>query len=387
MIESYLERKFLKAFEKLRYGKIEITMPNGKKYNFEGREFGPQGELIIHDYSMILNLYARGDIGFADDYRGGKWDSPDLAALIEVCLLNDDALNECIFGSGFFRALVKFSYFFKQNSMNGSKRNIHAHYDIGNDFYSLWLDKSMSYSSALYEDGNESLEQAQHKKYDRIINRIGSSSSVLEIGCGWGGFAEKAIESNHKVKGLTISTQQHDFAKQRIAPLCKESKIVLEDYRLQANKFDNIVSIEMFEAVGEKYWKTYFDKIKSLMAKGGRSVIQTITIDEKYFDSYRKGGDAIRSYIFPGGMLPSKTAFKQTALNSGLKTTDLYEFGQDYSATLREWLKNFDAKKEEVKALGMDEKFIRIWRYYLASCAGAFAAKRTNVMQVELMHA
>ena len=390
MIIDIAEKKFLSAFENIEYGSIFVSMPNGRTYEYQGKQAGPKGGLIIHDTSMIINLYVRGDIGFADDYRRGKWDSPDLVALIQACLINDEALDKCIFGSGFFRAVVKFSYMFKSNTISGSKNNIHAHYDIGNDFYKLWLDETMSYSSAIFNDNNEPLAQAQSNKYGRILERLGGNpSNILEVGCGWGGFAEQAIATaGHKVKGLTISTAQHGYAKERVEKLgCKESQIALEDYRLQTTKFDNIVSIEMFEAVGEKYWKTYFDKISSIMNTKGKAIIQTITIDDKYFERYKKGGDFIRSFIFPGGMLPGKKVFKQAALNSGLKTTDLYEFGGDYATTLKVWLKNFEEKLPEVRALGLDEKFIRIWRYYLAACAASFDVGRTNVMQVELQHA
>lgn len=390
MIINIAEKKFLQAFENIEYGSIAVTMPNGQTYNFEGKQAGPKGELIIHDSNMIVNLYVRGDIGFADDYRRGKWDSPDLVALIHACLLNEDALDKCIFGSSFFRAAIRLSYFFKRNTITGSRNNIHAHYDIGNEFYKLWLDETMSYSSAIFNDNNQSLADAQNAKYGRILQRLGGNpSNILEVGCGWGGFAEQAIaNAGHKIKGLTISTEQHGYAHERVSKLgCKDSVIALEDYRLQTQKFDNIVSIEMFEAVGEKYWKTYFDKLASIMNAKGKAVIQTITIDDKYFDRYRKGGDAIRSFIFPGGMLPGKKVFKQTAQSSGLKTTDLYEFGHDYATTLKIWLANFESKLSEVRALGMDEKFIRIWRYYLAACAASFDAGRTNVMQVELQHA
>ncbi len=385
MLTNILEKKFLKAFENVRYGKIEITLPNGKSYFFEGAEPGKSAELIIHDSAMILNLYARGDIGFADDYRHGKWDSKDLIELVDFCLSNEEALQKCIFGSGLFRAMVRFAYLFRQNSVKGSKANIHAHYDIGNSFYKLWLDETMSYSSAIFEDDNELLANAQLNKYDRILDRLQSNNNILEVGCGWGGFMDRAIElGGNDVKGVTISDEQFAFAKERIKD---KGKVELTDYRRLGGKYNNIVSIEMFEAVGEKYWKTYFDKIAALLDKKGKAVIQTITIDNRHFDAYRKGGDAIRTFIFPGGMLPSPEAFKSKAANSGLKTTDEFAFGQDYATTLKRWLANFESKLPEVRSLGFDEKFIRLWRYYLAACAGSFQAGRTDVMQMELQHA
>lgn len=389
MIHGVAEKKFLKIFENLKYGSLRMTLPDGKVYNFTGREAGPDAEIRIYDKSFVLNLYARGDIGFADDYRNGKWDTEDLVALIEFCLLNEEALDDCIFGSGFFRALVKFSYIFKNNTINGSKKNIYAHYDIGNEFYSLWLDDSMSYSSAIYKDKAEPLLQAQYNKYDRILERIGDQpSNILEIGCGWGGFMERGINKGHNIKGLTISEEQFDYARERIAKLGDTSSAVaLEDYRIQKGKFSHIVSIEMFEAVGEKYWKPYFDKLAQLLDNKGKAVIQTITIDDRYFEKYRKGGDFIRSYIFPGGMLPAENIFAAKAAEAGLKITDQFRFGHDYATTLKNWLHNFDAKINEVKAMGFDSKFIRIWRYYLAACAASFAVGRTNVMQAELQHA
>lgn len=385
MLKNIAEKKFLKTFEAIRYGKVDITMPDGKTYTFQGTEPGAEGEMTIHDSSMILSLYTRGDIGFADDYRNGKWDTKDMVALIDVCLKNDDALSSCIFGSGIFRAIVRLAYLFKQNSVKGSKANIHAHYDIGNSFYKLWLDETMSYSSAIYTNGSESLPQAQLNKYDRILGRLDSRDNILEVGCGWGGFIERAVQSGgNDVTGVTISGEQFDYAKERTEK--QGGNVKMTDYRKLEGKYNNIVSIEMFEAVGEKYWKTYFDKISSLLANKGKAIIQTITIDDKYFDSYRKGGDAIRTFIFPGGMLPAPEVFKKKAAQSGLKTTDQFEFGKDYATTLKVWLHNFEAKLPQVRNLGFDEKFIRLWRYYLAACAASFQVGRTNVMQMELQH-
>ena len=389
MLSNIIEKKFLKLFDAIEYGTISLTMPDGKTYEFAGPQPGPHGQMTIYTTSMIMNLYARGDIGFADDYRNGNWDSEDLVSLINCCLKNDEALRDCIFGSGIFSALVRFTYMLKENSIKGSKKNIHAHYDLGNDFYSLWLDETMSYSAGIY-NGAGSLKDAQNNKYDRILERMsGNSGNVLEIGCGWGGFMERASTvQGRDVKGVTISKEQYDYAKKRISQFSGiDASVVLQDYRLQTGKYKNIVSIEMFEAVGEKYWATYFGKLKELLENKGKAVIQTITIGDKYFENYRKSGDAIRTYIFPGGMLPSETVFAQKAAESGLVVADKFLFGQDYATTLKEWLKNFDAKIEQVKALGFDNKFIRLWRYYLAACAASFEVNRTNVMQVELQHA
>jgi cyclopropane-fatty-acyl-phospholipid synthase len=274
---------------------------------------------------------------------------------------------------------------FTQNTLKGSRKNIHAHYDLGNDFYKLWLDQTMTYSSAIFHDQNDDLEKAQHSKYDRIINRLGASGRVLEIGCGWGGFAERALQTrDYAIKGLTISNEQHAFATERLG---QKAEIALEDYRLQTGRYDNIVSIEMFEAVGENYWPLYFNKLKSLLADNGKALVQTITIGEDYFDRYRQGGDAIRTFIFPGGMLPSPKRFEEESVKAGFKLTDAFAFGQDYARTLELWLERFEERLGEVRALGFDEKFIRMWRFYLTSCIASFKIGRTNVMQMELQHA
>lgn len=386
MLKNIAEKKFLEAFQNIRYGRAHITMPNGKTYIFEGSEPGAEGEMTIHDSAMIMNLYVRGDIGFADDYRHGKWDSKDLVELIDMCLANEGALEKCIFGSNFFRGIMRVAYLFKSNTIKGSKANIHAHYDIGNSFYKLWLDETMSYSSAIFKAGNEQLASAQENKYDRILSRLDSKDNILEIGCGWGGFIDRAAQlGGNDITGITISEEQFAYAKERNAN--NGGQVKMQDYRLLDGKFKNIVSIEMFEAVGEKYWKTYFDKIANLLTTKGKAVIQTITIDDKYFESYRKGGDAIRTFIFPGGMLPSPEIFKAKAAESGLKTTDQFQFGKDYAKTLKMWLANFEAKLPQIRSLGFDEKFIRLWRYYLAACAASFQVGRTDVMQMELQNA
>lgn len=289
-------------------------------------------------------------------------------------------------GDGFFRKLSALGYLLRLNTLAGSRKNIQAHYDLGNDFYKLWLDPSMTYSSAIYKTQDETLEGAQHNKYDRILDQMNvDSGSILEIGCGWGGFAERAMErGDFDIKGLTLSEEQKSYAEQRLQ---SKAEIALEDYRIQKGKFDNIVSIEMFEAVGEKFWPQYFNQVGALLKSGGKAVIQTITINDRDFQSYKKGGDFIRSFIFPGGLLPSPSAFRTAARASGLRPENEFYFGQDYARTLEEWLKNFDAKIEEIKSLGYDEGFIRMWRLYLAACAGAFRAGHINVMQVELSHA
>jgi cyclopropane-fatty-acyl-phospholipid synthase len=255
---------------------------------------------------------------------------------------------------------------------------------VGNDFYRLWLDRSMTYSSALY-DGTDELYRAQQNKYERILSRIQKpGASVLEIGCGWGGFAERAAASAHHVTGLTISPAQHAFAQKR---LNGAADIRLEDYRSCKGRFDNIVSIEMFEAVGEHYWPQYFACVAERLKRGGRAVIQTITIRDDLFDGYRSRSDFVRHYVFPGGMLPSLARFREEAERAGLRFAGAFAFGRDYARTLRAWSERMQAKKDEIMALGHDESFLRNWQFYLGICAAAFQVERTDVVQVELVNA
>jgi len=386
MFAQMASDQFFKRLDSIESGKLVLTTPDGKTRTFEGRTEGEHASIELHDWSVITNLVRKGDIGFADDYRAGRWETNDLTALTTLGLRNRKAMNQLITGTSFSRAMSVLSYLFRLNSVKGSKKNIHAHYDLGNDFYSLWLDPSMTYSSALYKNKDEDLTTAQHNKYDRIVDCLDKDSgSLLEIGCGWGGFSERAQgRGDFDVKGITLSEEQHEYARKRLG---NSANIALEDYRHQDGKFDNIVSIEMFEAVGERYWPTYFSKVGSLLRPNGKAVIQTITMNEDDFPVYRRGGDFIRSFIFPGGMLPSASRFREEVENVGMKTGEEFYFGQDYARTLLLWLENFDAKKKDVQALGFDEGFIRLWRFYLAACAAGFRTGRTDVMQVELSHA
>jgi len=388
MLKNRINRTFIEILKSIKYGSLNLTDYDGIVHTFKGSNDGPNAELTLHSNKVISNMVFRGDIAFADDYRNGLWDSQDLSALIEFGLLNHNELNQFIFGSKIQQIISNFSYFFKKNTKSGSKKNIHAHYDLGNDFYQLWLDSTMTYSSALFLKDKENLSDAQNNKYDRIIDRIGNGNKeILEIGCGWGGFAERIKnKTQHQLDGITISTEQLHFANNRLK---NSSRTALNfcDYRDIRKKYDAIVSIEMFEAVGEEYWSSYFSQIKKSLKPKGKAVIQTITIDDFYFENYRKTGDAIRSFIFPGGMLPSPEVFKIEIEKVGLKITDQHFFGFDYAKTLNHWLENFNLKSNEIKALNFDEPFMRLWRYYLCSCIGAFKAQRTNVMQVELQHA
>lgn len=386
MISSTATDSFLRNLDRLECGHITIETPDGKTRVFEGTAPGPAAVLSLRDWRVIGNLAVHGDIGFAEDYREGLWDTRNLQDLLSLALANEKAIDAFIFGSMPARVLARLSNLLRINTLRGSKRNISAHYDLGNDFYRLWLDPTMTYSSAIFKNGEQDLRQAQLAKYDRLIDGTHSTSGkVLEIGCGWGGFAARALErGDYAVKGITLSARQKEYAD---AHLNGRADIVLEDYRHQQGTYDSIVSIEMFEAVGEQYWPAYFEKIAQLLKKGGHAMIQTITIADSRFARYRESGDFIRKFIFPGGMLPSPSRFAAAANAAGLRVTDRFDFGQDYARTLEMWLENFDKAKPQVLAQGYDEKFIRMWRFYLAACIAGFRTGRTDVMQVGLAHA
>ena len=385
MLEKIIAKRFVSVLENIHFGSIFLSLPDGSDHFFEGSQSGPHADLGINNLSAIQMLAAKGDVGFSEAYRLGYWETSNLEELFLFALRNETVLDKYIGGTIVSRLFSQLSYYLNINSIQGSRRNIQKHYDLGNDFYSLWLDPSMTYSSALYQEPDEVLEYAQHNKYDRLLDRIDNQNgSVLEIGCGWGGFAQRAIERcGRPLKGLTLSKEQLKYAKSR---LNGEAEFVLQDYRHERNVYDNIVSIEMFEAVGTKYWKQYIRQVNQLMKRGGKALIQSIVIDDSRFESYRRGSDTIRSYIFPGGMLPSDERFQKTAESCGLNVMDRFAFGKDYAKTLREWLSAFNKALPEVRALGYDDSFIRLWRYYLASCAASFEVGRIDVMQYELVH-
>ncbi len=385
MLERHIINRFLAALDHSVYGAITVITPDGQTHAFKGSQPGAEAQLHLHDWNAVRAMAHNGDIALAEAYRDGLWDSPDPTQLLIWGLQNQAALDSFIYGSVLGRLAARVAYLFTRNTLKGSKKNIHAHYDLGNDFYALWLDPSMTYSAAIFKDAAENLQEAQARKYDRIVDRLGPSGSLLEIGCGWGGFAERALQKgDYGIKGLTISKAQHAYATSRVG---KDAVIALEDYREQKGLYDQIVSIEMFEAVGEKFWPVYFSKLKSLLANKGKAMVQTITIGNDHFEKYRTSGDAIRTFIFPGGMLPSPERFRVESAKAGLRVTDEFAFGQDYALTLEHWLHNFDSQISAVKTMGFDQKFIRLWRFYLACCIAAFRHGRTDVMQWELQHA
>ena len=376
-------RLVFELLDNLHGGMLEIRLPDGSSRLFGEGEHGVT--LNVHDEAMFSQVLARGDIGLAEAYLDGHWDSPDVTGLLTLLTRNRDALKKAVYGSWRNLLAARLRHWLNRNSRAGSKRNIMAHYDLGNDFYRLWLDRSMSYSSALYravDDGE--LESAQRAKYRRLLRRLHAEpgQSLLEIGCGWGGFAEIAVQEGLQVTGLTLSPAQLEWARKRVP----EADLRLQDYRDTSERFDHIVSIEMFEAVGERWWPTYFRTIARALKPGGRAVIQSITIRDDLFAEYRKGTDFIQQYVFPGGMLPSRSAFRAAAAKQGLTVHGEYAFGKDYARTLAEWRHAFENNWPQIAALGFDEQFRRLWRMYLSYCEAGFLAGNIDVVHFELAH-
>lgn len=381
----------LQLLRKLEYGALRMEFPNG-----ESMHFGDQSHpvtLTLKNFALFGAALKSGDIGFAETFIHGDWTTDNLPGLIELFVRNRAAVESVIYGRWFGNLFYRIKHIFNRNSRAGSRKNIHAHYDIGNDFYTLWLDPSMTYSSALYMNqestGMDSLAHAQTAKYRRIVDelQLPPQAKVLEIGCGWGGFAELvARDAGAHVTGLTLSTEQLAYAQQRMADagLQGHADLRLQDYRDVNGQFDAIASIEMFEAVGEAYWPSYFGCIRRKLKSGGRACIQSIVIDDALFARYRKGTDFIQQYIFPGGMLPSPAVFRQQAEKYGLRVVNEFKFGLDYAHTLQAWRISFKEQAQQVRALGFDDSFMRTWEFYLAYCEAGFRAKSIDVAQFTL---
>jgi len=389
---SVLKRNpFLQALKGVEHGRLVMATPENNILEFSGPMEGPEAHLLLKDWQVLDDLIARGEIGFAENYIDNKCDSDDLASLLTFSLLNSPVLERFFHGKPLYAVWLRLKSLMQGNSLKGSRKNIMAHYDLGNEFYSLWLDEGMTYSCGLF-DGNESrsLEEAQAAKYRRILNKLSAKPGdhILDIGCGWGGFAEAAAREGLRVTALTISKEQADYAKERIRKEKLDNLVLVEiaDYREIKGKFDHVVSIGMLEHVGEQYWPIYFDTVKNALKSGGKAMIQSITLDCQLFEELGTTTGFIEHYIFPGGMLPSKSRFRMNAEKAGLKCQQMFAFGEDYARTLKHWLHRFESNREKVIALGFDESFIRLWRFYLASCIASFLSKRSDVMQAELVH-
>lgn len=372
---------------KIRYGSLEVQFPNGRTYLIEGREIGPHGVLKIHNWRFFRMAVQAGDVGVGEAFMAGYWSSPDVTTFLEVFCINQESTLEALQGRPFSRFLLSIRHWLNSNTKRGSKRNISAHYDLGNAFYKEWLDPSMTYSSAIYSNETNNLEQAQAEKYASLVRQtgIGPDHRVLEIGCGWGGFAEHVAKTvGAHVRALTISREQYDYARERIfkAGLTEKVEVVFQDYRDERGVFDRIASIEMFEAVGEKYWPTYFEQLSRCLKPGGRAGLQIITIQDKMFEDYRRGTDFIQRYIFPGGMLPPPERLRDIGKSLGLDLEDQKIFGQDYARTLAEWRQRFRAAWPQIRPLGFDERFKRLWEFYLHYCEAGFRSGNIDVRQM-----
>lgn len=374
-------------------GVMTFVLPDGREIRLEGREPGPEARLVVRDYDFIKRTISNGTIGFGEGYMAGEWDTPDLSVLLEVLAQNYARFEKVSFGSRLMAALNVLEHALgRNNSRAGSKKNIQAHYDLGNAFYSRWLDTTMTYSAARFERPGEALSDAQKRKYRTLCESMGLAPEhhVLEIGCGWGGFAEFAAKDvGAKVTAITISEEQFKFAKERMfrQGLNEKADIQLVDYRDVAGRFDRVASIEMFEAVGERYWPTYFDKVRDSLKPGGQAGLQIITIRDEYFEHYRRTPDFIQKYIFPGGMLPSEERLKAATDRAGLAWGPISRFGVCYADTLAEWGRRFEAAWDEITRLGFDERFRKLWRFYLSYCEAGFRTERTDVVQLSLIKA
>ena len=381
----------LRGLLALQAGTLTMTIPGGRTFVIGGTSPGPEATVTLHNWNLVHRAVSAGTIGVAESYMDGDWESPDAGAFLELVLVNGDVVRNYTNGPrGLFLLVEKFRHWLNANTRRGSKRNISAHYDLGNAFYSQWLDPTMTYSSALYARGANDLTSAQLAKYRALAEAtgIGPDDHVLEIGCGWGGFAEFAAgEIGCKVTGLTISREQLAFARERMARagLADRVELKFQDYRDETGTYDRIVSIEMFEAVGEKYWPAYFSKLHSCLKPGGRAGLQIITILQDAYAEYRANPDFIQKYVFPGGMLPTREHLSRLGREFGLSTASDIGFGHDYARTLAEWRHRFWAAWERIVPLGFDERFRKLWEFYFYYCEAGFRAKNIDVRQVVYM--
>ena len=388
--QSNLPRYFARVMgfaSSLQFGRVDFILPDGRHFRAEGENTGPMAELHVHNDDLFSRLIREGDLGFSDAYLDGWWSTPDLQAFMDLVHADNEAIYDGFPGMGIVRRFEQLRFWLQSNSKTQARKNISYHYDLGNDFYGLWLDETMSYSSAVFRDPQQSMESAQIEKYKSMVDEMGvvAGEHVLEIGCGWGGFAEyAATERGLQVTCLTISEEQFKYAVDRIekAGLSEQVTFKLQDYRDETGVYDGIASIEMFEAVGEKYWPVYFETVRNRLKSGKTATFQIITVADRRWDVYKRGVDFIQKYIFPGGMLPSPKVLREQIENAGLVVEKSIEFGKSYDITLRRWHETFNEKWDEISALGFDERFKRMWNFYLTSCAATFDSGNCDVTQI-----
>ena len=378
------------ALRRMRHGRVIVNMPDGNTHRFgAAEETAPSAQVSVHDTRMFRRLLRAGNTGFAEAYMEGQWSTPDLAALLKILNKNMILYRQNLETVAFMKYFTRLLHALRPNSRRGAQRNIHAHYDLGNEFYRLWLDPSMTYSSALFNGHGRNLEDAQENKYKALADQIGLGPDhhVLEIGCGWGGFAEYAARHiGCQVTGITISREQLAFGRKRIQASGLSDKVELNycDYRDIDKQYDRVVSIEMFEAVGEKYWPVFFDKLRACLKPGGRAGLQIITIEDARFENYRKNADFIQRYIFPGGMLPSPGKIREAVSAANLRLSDQNDFARDYAETLARWRHQFLQAWPDIHAIGFDRRFKNMWEYYLAYCEAGFSTGSIDVSHFTL---
>ncbi len=390
--QTDLPRYFAQVFDvaqSLENGQLDFVLDDGRIFRVEGRHPGPVAAINVHDRDLFARLVREGDLGFMEAYLDGWWTTPDLQAFMDLVHAGNDVIYDGFPGMALVRGFENLRHWLRGNSIRQARKNIAAHYDLGNDFYRLWLDETMTYSSALFRDGTEPLEKAQRQKYESLVDQMGvqPGDHVLEIGCGWGGFAEyAALERGLRVTGLTISKAQHDYAVERIRGrgLQDRVEIRMQDYRDERGLYDGIASIEMFEAVGEQYWPTYFQVVRDRLKPGRNATLQVITVQDARWETYRKGVDFVQKYIFPGGMLPSPIALRDAVQHAGLQVRHSIEFGDSYSKTLRHWHHTFNVRWDEISRLGFDNRFRRMWDLYLTASAGTFRGGNCDVTQITI---
>mgnify|MGYP006430364477 FL=1 len=388
--------RVMRIVQTLQVGSLILVLPDGRKFIAHGQpgvspisKQALHEELHVHNTAFFSRLVREGDLGFADSYLDGWWSTPDLQALMDLFHAGNERLYDGFPGLGLLRLFENLIYWLHSNTRRQARKNISYHYDLGNEFYGLWLDETMTYSSALFQSGDQSMASAQTAKYAAMIDQMGvePGDHVLEIGCGWGGFAVYAAQNRGlRVTGLTISKEQLAYAEDRVQRLNLSHlvNLKLQDYRDEQGVYDGVASIEMFEAVGEKYWPQYFEIVRRALKPGARATLQIIMVQDKRFDVYRKSVDFIQKYIFPGGMLPSPSVLQSQITKAGLTKTASVEFGRSYSQTLRQWHDRFNARWDEVAQLGFDDRFRRMWNMYLTSCASAFESGYCDVTQITM---